>query len=192
MSNPFKNPKNKRIETLNSESNRERESMNPSQNNRTSIFKNENVTNKNVSNKIYYEVKEGDFPELCNSNQLGNSEKCLMDFKNASLKEAPIIEETQHFEPGWLYMKYGPNKQIMQKFIPKNDMTINTTNISLQDKLNIDMNSCIEKMEERHKTFIESYGEENYERDYHIENYNEMADKYDDNYSSDISTDGEY
>jgi len=192
MSNPFKNSKNNRIETLKSESNREREPINPMQNNRPSIFKNENVTNKNVINKIYYEVKDGDFPELCKSgNQSGNPEKCMMDFKNASLKEAQIIEETQNFEPGWLYMKYSSNnKKIMQKFIPKNDII--STNISLQDKLNMTMNSCIEKMEERHKTFIENYGEENYERDYHIENYNEMADKYDDNYGSDISTDEEY
>ena len=184
MSNPFKNSKNKRNDTLKSES------MNPVQNNRPSIFKNESVTNKNVNNKIYYEVNEEDFPELCKSNQSGNPEKCLMDFKNASLKEAQIIEETQNFEPGWLYMKYGSNKKIMQKFIPKNNII--NTNISLQDELNMNMNSCIEKMEERHKTFIENYGEENYERDYHIENYNEMAYKYDDNYSSDISTDEEY
>jgi hypothetical protein len=78
----------------------------------------------------------------------------------------------------------------MRKFTPTKNINVNT--ISFQDKLNMDMNKCIEKMEERHQIFIEAYGEDNYERDYNIENYNEMAYNYDDDYDSDFASDEDY
>jgi hypothetical protein len=176
MSNPFKAVKNKKFEYSERER-QERQSNQVSQNNRPTLFKQYNAPH----NKVYYEMNITDFPELNSANEKvnpENPEKCLMNFKNASLKEAAIIEEEEYFEPGWLYMKCANStNQIMRKFIPVNN---NMIPISFQDKLNMDMNNCIQKIEERRKTYIEYYGEDNYERDYHMEDYEEMSYKYND------------
>jgi hypothetical protein len=76
----------------------------------------------------------------------------------------------------------------MKKFIPVNN---NIIPISYQDKLNIDMNNCIEKIKERRKTYIECYGEDKYERDYQMDNYVEMSYKYND-CENDFDSDGDY
>ena len=51
--------------------------------------------------------------------------------------------------------------------------------VSPQQQLNISMNNVIQKMEERRIRFIETYGEDNYERDYRTDSYYEMAEDYD-------------
>jgi hypothetical protein len=171
-----------------------------------SQFRKENETPK----KVYYEMNNEDFPELfpplslktpsevCDSNnELYNKQEesvknsVVLDFKNASLKEVPNIEVSEKFKPGWLYMKYDKNNNIMRKNMNKN-MENNPKEL-FENQVNNAINNIIEK----HQEFIEYYGYDNYEKDYLIDNYLEMAEKYEeknsdndeDSYSDEYSDD---
>jgi hypothetical protein len=123
-----------------------------------------------------------------------NKSGCTLDYKNASLKEEEKPDVVEIYEPGWLYMKFekGGN-HILKKIGPK----INYSNkpiVSVQQQLNNSMNNVIQIMEERRCKFIESYGEDNYDRDYRIDSYYEMAEDYDDYYYGEdqYCSDGDY
>jgi len=133
--------------------------------------------------KIYYEMNNEDFPELIQESQAvskeeSNKNKSLLDFKNASLKESKPVEICEELTPGWLHMKYDKkNNKILKKQI-KNENYEN--NINGDSLFEIQVDNAINNIIERHNFFIEKYGIDNYERDYHIESYCEMSDKYED------------
>jgi hypothetical protein len=201
MNNPFKSSKNKRFEkekepekaiTLATEKIQEKQPDNI-----RSVYHNADYSrpqrevrhydsrpsssfksfSKDPPKKIYYEHKNEEFPELVKISNSDNDNKCALDYKNASLKEDE--ENTENvivYEPGWLYMKIDKsNNNILKKLVPSK---INRPNISPQQQLNNLMNNAIKNMEENHNKFIENYGEDNYQRDYHIQSYYEMAEEY--------------
>jgi len=153
------------------------------------IFKSSKPTQK-----IYYEHNNEDFPDLVIVNLDVNKSRCMLDYKNASLKEEEKPEVVEVYEPGWLYMKFERGtSHILKKFEPK-IISNNKPLISAQQHLNNSMNNVIQIIEERRCKFIDSYGEDNYERDYKIDSYYEMSEDYDDYYYGEDQyySDGDY
>ena len=122
-----------------------------------------------------------------------NNSGCTLDYKNASLKEEEKPEEVEIYEKGWLYMKLDKSSNTLLKRAepPVNANSSNKSAICIQQHLNNAMNNVIENMEERRHKFIQLYGEDNYERDYKIQDYYEMVEEYDDTYYNEDS-DGDY
>ncbi len=144
-----------------------------------SLFKNENEPPK----KIYFEMNNKHFPYLIKNDSNSESESLVqnnsLDFKNASLKEVPKVKLTEKLKPGWLYMKYDKDNNI-KKFIMETKITLDQEAL-FDNKVNNAINEIIKN----HYSFIENYGEDNYERDYNMESYLEMANKYSDDYEYD-------
>jgi hypothetical protein len=203
MNNPFKLSKNNRFDEL-EKSEKLEEIKKPDIYNKTcenieikpkpihqeiKFINNRNTfsyrSNNEAPKKTYYEMNNQDFPEL-NSNE--NSEnndikKNILDYKNASLKEVEKEEnKTQNFEPGWLYMKYDKNNNILKRFVKSDANT--TSNYSLNNEIKC----AIDKIENRRLEYIKFYGEDNYERDYCVQEYEDILNSYFD----DISEDEEY
>ena len=128
-----------------------------------SLFKNENEPPK----KIYFEMNNKHFPYLIkndsNSESESESESLLqnnsLDFKNASLKEVPKVKLTEKLKPGWLYMKYDKDNKI-KKIIMETKITVDK-----EAFFNNQVNNAINEIIKNHYSFIENYGEDNYERD---------------------------
>jgi hypothetical protein len=200
MSNTFKSSKNNRFEMPDTNTNTNTDSETKSvssldrdtkENHRQEFRQRERTYDARPSfvfksskptQKIYYEHNNQDFPDLVIVNSDLNKSGCTLDYKNASLKEEEKPDVVEIYEPGWLYMKFEKGRNhILKKIGPK----INYSNkpvISVQQHLNKSMNNAIQIMEERRYQFIEAYGEDNYERDYRIDSYYEMAEDYEDDY----------
>jgi hypothetical protein len=157
---------------------------------RNSQFKNSNEPPK----KIYYEMNIDDFPEITSNAEViteNINNKVLLDFKNASLKEADTTNEIcEVLTPGWLHMKYNKNTNKFMKKEIKNDETKKNTNNKLI--FEIQVNNAINSIIERQQHFIGNYGVDKYEKDYHIESYWEMSNKYDDDYEYDYDSENSY
>jgi len=128
-----------------------------------------------VPKKIFFEIGNENFPTLIAETK-SNIENSCLDFKNASLKEVVKKEEKEKLKPGWLYMKYDKNNNILRKHIVTEKPIDN--NLLFETQLHNALNQIINN----HYKFIEDYGEDNYERDYKMNSYFEMAEEYDDNY----------
>ena len=128
--------------------------------------------------KIFFDIVNENFPTLIpeTKSNIGNS--CL-DFKNASLKEVVKKEENEKLKPGWLYMKYDKNNNILRKHIAPEKPIDN--NLLFETQVHNALNQIINN----HYKFIEDYGEDSYERDYKMNSYFEMAEEYDDDYFDD-------
>ena len=191
MSNPFKSSKNTRFEKpesdaiLGSDTKSEKEpQVKHRHESRPRVERNYDIRPSFVfksskpTQKIYYEHNNEDFPDLVvTSSDLNN--QCTLDYKNASLKEEEKPEEVEVYEPGWLYMKLDKSSNTILKKTGPKIISNSKPLVSPQQQLNISMNNIIQKMEERRIRFIETYGEDNYERDYRTDSYYEMAEDYD-------------
>jgi hypothetical protein len=145
------------------------------------INKDENklkIINKNKN--LCIENKQ-EFPELVSREIKNQTNEDTINYKTATLKEAPkIVEDKFTLQPGWTKITYK-NNTIEKEYLPpiqKKRNNINEKEIDEKQMMNKQMNYAIEVINQRRLYYIEQYGEDSYKKIYGT--YEIMNDEYND------------
>ena len=136
------------------------------------IFKTNKDENKlkiiNKNKNLCIENKE-EFPELVSREIKNQTNEDTINYKTATLKEAPkIVEDEFALQPGWTKITYKNNtiEKEYLSLIQKKGNNMNEKEIKNKQIINKQMNDIIEFMNQKRIYYVEQYGEDSYERIY--------------------------